>query len=92
MGAVATTQTKNVDQAKLLPEAMSGSMIQWQLVFALNSVVQFITRAQKNVHDMGMILNHSRGHTDWWTVLPPRTRLPFRPRLLLRTISVSGAL
>lgn len=86
MSAIATTQTKDVDQAKLLSEGMSGFMVQWELGSALNSVAHFITTAHKDVHDMGRSLNHSRGHT----VLPLRIRLPFRPRLLPSSMSGFG--
>lgn len=41
----ATTQNKDVDLAKLLPEAMSGFIAQLQPVSALNSVTQVDTRA-----------------------------------------------
>ncbi|EGV94451.1 hypothetical protein I79_000413 [Cricetulus griseus] len=70
---IATTQNKDVDQAKLLPEDMSQSMEQLQLWCALNSVAQVTTRA--HTETLGSVLepvacldsgepHNSRSHTD----------------------------
>lgn len=47
--AGATTWSYDIDQAELLPETMSGSVVQLQAGSVLNSVAQVATRA--NIKD-----------------------------------------
>lgn len=71
----ATTQNKDVDLAKLLPEAMSGFIVQLQPVSASNSVAQVATRPYRGLRSgqesaalvesgVGGYAHCSRSHTN----------------------------
>ncbi|MEJ1277626.1 serine (or cysteine) peptidase inhibitor clade I member 1 [Cricetulus griseus] len=51
-----TTQNKDVEQAKLMPKAMSGSVAQLQLGSGLNSVAQITTKDHTESQDLGRSL------------------------------------
>lgn len=84
-----TPQNKDVNQAKLLPESMSGSLAQLKMGFALNSVAQVVTGAHAKAWDLGQSLTlgwSQRGHitAEAIQIWAPIARVSPEPRLPIK--------